>query len=88
MASLAKRSCASTNPAQPLAATEGAIRLCLVHGPEPRSLYLAGAVAIGALPGSAAFSALSCHFVVSLRDWLTLLSLSCQTAKAPIVRVR
>jgi hypothetical protein len=55
MASLAKRSCASTNPAQPLAAAECAIGLCFVNGSESRALDLAGAVAICALPGAAAF---------------------------------
>jgi hypothetical protein len=55
MASLAKRSCASTNPAQPLAPAKRAVWLCLVHGPEPGSLNLAGAVAFGTLPGASAF---------------------------------
>jgi len=52
---LSQSSGSPANPTQPLAATEGAIRLRSVHNPVSRALYLAGAVTVGALPGASAF---------------------------------
>jgi hypothetical protein len=57
LASLAKCSGPSANPTQPLAATPGAIRLCLVNNPVSNSLDFSGTVTGLTLPSSAAFDA-------------------------------
>jgi hypothetical protein len=84
---LTQRAGAPANPAQPLAAAPGAIRLRSVNKSVARALHFSGTVTIGAFPGAFALAACGCHCRFSSHLWLTLLLLSSQTAEAPIVPV-
>ena len=64
LAPLANCPGAPANPAQPLAAAPGAIRLCLVNNPVSRSLNFSGTMTRLTLSRPSAFHALSCHFQI------------------------
>src|ERR1035437_4396325 len=67
---LSQSSGSFTYPAQPLAATEGAVWLALVREAESCSIRFSCALAGLTLPGSAAFLASNCHCQFSFCHWL------------------